>query len=264
MHTYASAQLASAFVFFGQPSINKIFGPVHQPSSFCSIAPRRYLATNFPSIDKSRRFMTKESWQEIDSIEKHVYATAQSKLDLNRLVNALDRENEPKVVSDLSDPKDVDALTSPSTIAVTAGLVTSIVSFYLFHNAILSIGLFVVAWLAAIDPLKNDSLVGVVARIMGRSVLESVTVVQPKLKAVARAAVTEEDEIALLTKKLREAEQEIRELRLWKQTREKLDSISSRISLEDLKDLARRNKLTTSGSKNDLLMRLIDAEVIEL
>lgn len=221
---------------------------------------RRYLADT--SGEKSRT-LTDASWKEIDAVEKHVYASVESKLDLDRLVRALDRESEPSIDNDLSAPKDVYAITSPSAIAVTAGLVTSIGSFFLFQNFILSMCIFCLSWFVAIDPLKNDTLAGAVTRVLGRSVLGSVTVIKPKLKAVARAAVTEEDEIAFLVKRLQEAEQELRELRLWKQTREKLDSISSQFSLDDLKDLARRNKLSTSGTKNDIVMRLFDAEVIE-
>ena len=85
----------------------------------------------------------------------------------------------------------------------------------------------------------------------------------PKLKALARAVVTGEEEIQTLKQQLRLLETEVKELRQYKQEREKVDQYLNHFSVSELTALSRQNGLPVSGTKSELLLRLIQYGVLE-
>jgi hypothetical protein len=108
------------------------------------------------------------------------------------------------------------------------------------------------------DPLDEDNATGAVARQVGRMTIQSVESSKPKLKAIARAALTDQEEIVLLKQRIKRLEFAKADLELWKERRTAVDENASRYSLDELKDVARRNKLALGGTKSQLLMRILE------
>lgn len=101
---------------------------------------------------------------------------------------------------------------------------------------------------------------------VGRYTLEEIT---PKAKAIAKAAILGEEEVAELKARLQDLEMEysaVRDenvrLKLWKDRRTWVDAVLPKYTLQSLKDEARQNGLQVGGTKAQLLMRLVEAEVI--
>lgn len=81
---------------------------------------------------------------------------------------------------------------------------------------------------------------------------------------MARAIMMGEEEISTLKADLAEKEQELLELRRWKQLRIAVDDALPRFALDDLKELARKNGMMVGGTKTQLLLRLAEAGIIDL
>ena len=88
---------------------------------------------------------------------------------------------------------------------------------------------------------------------------------------MARTALTGQDDVVQLQENLREMKlrnqkltKELSHLRLWKRRKEWIDENSPSYNLQDLKDAARQRGIVVSGTKPQLLMRLIEADVIRL
>lgn len=203
---------------------------------------------------------------EINAIEKQVIASAKARMDVGRLLKVLDREPMDDDISRsnaLAKPDDLMSATSPWKIALAASSISSIVSYFVFSNFMVTIFVFTITFIIALDPMNSDdNIIGSLARIVGRTTLKSVNDVQPKIKALARAVVTEEEEITMLTTKIRQLEEEVASLRYWKETREKVDSLSSEFTLKYVKELAKENNIPTSGTKNDIIRRLVEEQLI--
>jgi hypothetical protein len=105
---------------------------------------------------------------------------------------------------------------------------------------------------------------GPLARVVGRATLESAKAAQPKVRALARAAVHGEEEWLAMQDKIERLEQENADLLLWKQQRISADEKLSDFTLDELKEQARVNGLTVGGTKSQLMMRLVEANVIKL
>jgi hypothetical protein len=196
-------------------------------------------------------------------MERQVLASAQAKLDTNRILEALEVTNRDDRKSDTVPSS---GTVHPWKVAVAASLLCSaavlVLSKYnLFLTLVVAAGVFLVA---AGDPVDDDSLVGAVARVVGRATLQSVEASQPKVRAVARAVVTGQDEVNDLQQRLLNLETENAELRKWKIQRIKAEDCLADYSLPILKDQAREHNLQVSGTKLQLLMRLVDAGVVEL
>jgi len=189
---------------------------------------------------------------DLSKVEQEILATVQAKLDQRALI---------EVLSD-TDVEDDDLVPSSFQIAATAATVTSTASFLLTHNVLLTIASGLLAFIAANSDPLDDDIAGPVARMLGRSTLHSVEATRPKLKAVARAALTGEEEIAVLRERVRELQSENDELQLWKDRRILVEELLPSYSQGQLKTLARKNGLTISGTKTQLLMRLLEADVI--
>lgn len=92
---------------------------------------------------------------------------------------------------------------------------------------------------------------------------------KPKAKALARAALTGDEEILTLREQLDDLERRNRSLEnknaalsLWKKRRVWVDDRLASFNLQELKEQARENKLQVGGTKAQLLMRLVEAKVI--
>jgi hypothetical protein len=164
-----------------------------------------------------------------------------------------------------NDPQKVATMASPWKVSLaSASAVTAFV--VLATNASLLIaGIVFVAvfFIANGDPLEEDdeNVTGSMARFVGRYTIQSVESSKPKLKAIARAAISDQEEIGLLKGTIRQLQTENKNLKLWKQRRMIVDQSLSFYTLEELKDMARRNKLPVGGTKSQLMMRLLENDV---
>ena len=189
-------------------------------------------------------------------------------MDVNRILKAL--ETDTSNTSSSSSSSDgmyenelVVSVTSHLQIATAASLVTSVGSFLALHNVYLSLVIAGLVFLAAFLD-QDDTLAGALARIVGRTTLQSVQASQPRVKALARAVVTGEEEIGLLKGRIRELEVENDELRRWKEQRNQLDEALPRFKVEELRTMAREKGLVVKGTKADLLMRLVASGAIDM
>jgi len=114
------------------------------------------------------------------------------------------------------------------------------------------------------DPLEEDSVAGALARVVGRFTLQSVQASQPKVRAIARAAVRGDEELAYLSRRVAELEAENADLALWKQQRQAVDDALSDFNVDELKEKARSNRIAIGGTKSQLLMRLVEAGIVKL
>ena len=118
--------------------------------------------------------------------------------------------------------------------------------------------------------IKNGShlllwfLTGAAARVVGRATLNSIQILQPKVRAVARVAFKgDNDDVASLKQRIEELEAENANLRLWQQRRKAADDSLSKYTIVELKAKAFQHNLPIGGTKTQLLMRLVEAGVIE-
>jgi hypothetical protein len=101
--------------------------------------------------------------------------------------------------------------------------------------------------------------------------LSSAEKAAPKVKALARTALTGKDDVVELREDLaalqvqnQELRKEISQLRLWKLRKDWIDEQGTDYNLQVLKDAARQRGMVVSGTKSQLLMRLIEAGVIRI
>lgn len=218
--------------------------------TFGFVLSRNLYAKRRTSIQKPAAAKHDEGVNIVD-LEKQVLATAQAQLDSKRLTSLLDDDDyDGSILLKNRSSLDPNPIPAQWKIAVAASMVGSIATFTLTQNYIVSAGVMVIVFLAANgDPLEEDNLAGALARVLGRLTLRSVEASQPKLKALARAVVTGEEEIVVLKARIKALENENKSLTLWKERRLKIDDSLSMYSLGELKDLARENRLPVSGTK---------------
>lgn len=203
--------------------------------------------------------------QEIAELERQVLASAREKMDYNQITRALigDDDNNSKAVAD-------DAASSHTPtwqIALTASTVTAGISFLLFSNLYVALFVWVSIFLAAnTDPVQDDSgsLVGPLARVVGRATLQSYQTSKPTLQALARAVVTGQDQLRALQFEKETLQAQKDELELWKRRRLWVEDNLQSYSVQELKQRARENQLPVGGTKMQLLQRLVDAQVMEI
>ncbi|GKZ00131.1 hypothetical protein MPSEU_000966500 [Mayamaea pseudoterrestris] len=193
------------------------------------------------------------------ALEKQVIASAQAQIDVNRLRNAFNDNDSVKEQASTNSQWKI-ALASASVAGAASYLVIN-------HNVIISgIIFFMVCYIANIDPLdeQDDNLGGALARFIGRVTLRGMQVSQPKVKAVARAVITGEQEIVVLKRRVSELSEQVKELEQWKRQKLFVDGALGRFTLDELKERARRNELAVGGSKAQLLMRLVENGVVPI
>lgn len=219
----------------------------------------------------------------IVDLERQVVASTQAKLDVKRIVDALDGDDDiapppPQtagMTNDSTSSSYLDDVVRPDEpipssswkVGLAAASAVSILSyFFVLHNSYIAIILAIATFLAAsADPLNDDDddVISPISRIIGRATLKSVKASQPKAKAIARVMVTGEEDVKRLKTRVLELEDENAALRLWQQQRLKVDATISKYTLDELKQRARESHLPVGGTKSQLLMRLIEAGVIE-
>jgi hypothetical protein len=191
-------------------------------------------------------------------VEKEVIASTQAKLDLKRVTSALDVRESSEI-----DPEKAAILAEPWKVAMAAAIAVSLLAFTSTGSTFLSVVTFLgVFFLANGDPLEEEGVAGSFARLLGRLTIQSVETSKPKLRAVARAAITNEEEILRLNRQIVELQEEKASLALWKQRRLAVDESVSKYTLEALKEKARENNLLVGGTKSELMMRLMEAELM--
>ena len=176
-------------------------------------------------------------------------------------------------------------------ISVAAAVVCGSITWIVLpnHNIVLAlvvgIGVFLAAFLeddststwnnhnAIQDPNHlhdSGTMTGALARILGRTTLRSVQASEPKFKAIARVVLTGQEDIQYLQQTIQVLQQENDVLRLenqqlqqWKQTHELIyRDIFPKYTLVQLKDLAKVHQLPISGTKVELIERLLAAKVL--
>jgi len=153
-------------------------------------------------------------------------------------------------------------------VALASATVCGLASEWFTDSTVFSVVAFVAVFIAALrDPLdeEDEAVAGAVARIIGRSALKSYQESQPKLKAVARAAVQGDEPWTQMQVELQELRQENLELRQYKERREWIDDEQSNYNLEELKVLAQRSQVIYSGvTKSQLMMRLLQVGALRI
>ncbi|KAL3920163.1 MAG: hypothetical protein SGILL_003400 [Bacillariaceae sp.] len=159
--------------------------------------------------------------------------------------------------------KDTGATASPWQISLAAASAVSTFVLVTTNASLVVAGtVFVVVLVTALrDPLEEDNASGAVVRTVGRMTISTVESSKPKLKAIAKAAITDQEEIAILKEQMTNLEREKDDLELWKRQRLAVEASISKFSLDELKDIARENKLAVGGTKIQLMMRLVESGV---
>ena len=195
--------------------------------------------------------------EQLASWDREVRAGAQARVDMQRVRKLLDAQNDEGLDADQS------VLFAPQwQVSLAAAACTGLITSTTFHStflAIVSSGF--VFYVAISDP--SDGISGALARSLGRVTLKGVESSKPKIRAMARAAITNEEEISILKNEIARLQQENNELRRWRARKLAVDSAMPNYSLEELKDLARQSGLPIGGNKSDILMRLAEADVIK-
>jgi hypothetical protein len=216
----------------------------------------------FPELPKWPDFGRTPLVAGTDELEREVFATARVEMDQKQIERALMEKDEATIGTANSDRSSriTAVMASPWQISLAAASAVSIFVLVTTNASLMIAGIvFVVVFVVANgDPLDEDNATGAVARQVGRMTIQSVESSKPKLKAIARAAMTDQEEIVLLKQRIKRLEFAKADLELWKERRTAVDENVSRYSLDELKDVARRNKLALGGTKSQLLMRILE------
>jgi len=234
------------------------------------------------NISMSTKDKEKDKEKEKDNmseIEKEVLATTQAKLDLKRVKSALMGQGTRDITVDDIIQSDDNALSksieakgpppSQLAIALAAASFLGLLSFLTIHMPILSLVVFLATiYVASRDPVNDEALVegdisGPVTRIVGRATLESIKKTKPTMQRMVRA-VASQDEYDKLFMKFQELENENQDLKQWVQQREAINDQAKNFTMDSLKDIARDNSLKVSGTKVQLMTRLVDNGCLNL
>eukprot|EP00814_Leptocylindrus_danicus_P009244 CAMPEP_0116013176 /NCGR_PEP_ID=MMETSP0321-20121206/5573_1 /TAXON_ID=163516 /ORGANISM="Leptocylindrus danicus var. danicus, Strain B650" /LENGTH=219 /DNA_ID=CAMNT_0003482681 /DNA_START=342 /DNA_END=1001 /DNA_ORIENTATION=- len=204
-------------------------------------------------------------------LERTVKADTQERLDLKAVTNLSAKAFDTGRDTPESIQQEIQ---NPWKVSIAAGAVAFFASLTMSHSVPLAGLCFGAAFLAAQwDPVDEDSVAGPIARTVGRNAIRA----QPKIKAVAKAAMSDVDEVngyysqemKELQKRVQALErenqvltQENEEYRLKLARRDAVDRSMSSFNLDELKDMARTSGVPLTGTKAELMMRLIEAEII--
>jgi len=202
---------------------------------------------------------------EMAQLEKKVEVSARERMDLQALATV------PSEYED-DDMGFFEEISNPLKVGIAAGGLSFLASYYVLHSFVFAGGCFLAAVLFATwDPMEEQSAAGAFTRVLGRGVIRASTKASPRISAVASAAVKGNQEVIELKERIAELETELAiqeeenvELRRILEMRRSIDRNLSRYSLEELKRLALRNTVPSSGTKSQLLMRLVKKGVIKL
>jgi len=227
----------------------------------------------FPFYDKSN------PEKDLLQIEKEVLANAQAKQDEKIIKDILLNENKDRselIGSSLGRSRDLrdTSTAAPSTwmVALAAGIATGGSSFVFLHTQLsFSFLIFLVTiFFASRDPFHDSNIIegeevaGPIARMIGRATLTSIEKSKPKVRAIAKAAITGSADVEALLERVYMLEKENEELKIWIQRRKFVDEKVGIFKLDDLKSIARNEGLKVGGTKKELMMRLIEADLLNL
>ena len=210
-------------------------------------------------------------------MEQEVWATSRAKMDWKRVQNVILDDNDdydqnrqlPRTLLSGTNynpnPEQHAILASPWNVALAAATTAAIATQVVTNNVMITLLVFpMVFYLALGDPIEQDGIMGSLARVLGRFTIEKVETTKPKLQAIARAAVLNDDQILDMQRQLRTLQTECEELTLWKQRRLAIDQHESQYTIKELKEMARQNNLPIGGKKQELMMRLLQDNVLQL
>lgn len=199
----------------------------------------------------------------LNELEKEVSASVRAKLDQIHVEEALSSDDLIISQEKRLGPQRTAIMASPWQISLAAASAVSTFVLVTTNASLTITGIVfvVVFFIANGDPLDEDNATGAVARQVGRMTIQSVESSKPRLKAIARAVITDQEEIVLLKKQIRELRKDNAKLQLWKERRMAVDDNLSRYSLDELKDVARTNRLAVGGTKSQLMMRILENDV---
>lgn len=202
---------------------------------------------------------------DITELERRVYQDARERLDLQALsiVSSADDEYDPEIFEEVS---------NPIKVAIAAGGLSFITAFYLFNNVFVALACFAaVSAFASWDPLEEQSPAGAAARVVGRGVIRATKKTQPRITAVANAAVKGVSEIRDLERRVEDLENEVAdleeenaELRRIVEIQQVVEMNLGKFSLDELKYVAQKNGIPHTGTKSRLLKRLVEENAINL
>ena len=202
-----------------------------------------------------------------DELEQEVFASTRANMDVQRVKQTITEQAAPSPTE--ANPQKIAIMAAQWKISLAAASFVSTFFLIATHSSLPVTGVVfaLVFFVANQDPLEEDGAVGALARLLGRFTIQSVETTKPKLKAMARAAITTENEdrakvVELLQQRIEVLEQENYALKKWKEQRSAADSLLSQYGLEELKAMARANNLPVGGTKIQLLMRLIENRVL--
>jgi len=204
---------------------------------------------------------------DFDELEQEVFASTRAQMDMQRVRKSITEQATP--TSKEADPQKTAIMAAQWKISLAAASFVSAFFLIATHSGLPITGLvFVAVFLVANqDPLEEEGAAGALARLLGRFTIQSVETTKPKLKAMARAAITTENDdreqvVGLLQQRIEVLEQENTELKNWKKQRSAADALLSQYALDELKAMARLNHLPVGGTKIQLLMRLLENRVL--
>ena len=208
----------------------------------------------------------------IPQIEQEIIAATNSKLDIQKVKNALTKDTTKNTIPNpdpelYPDPNKTSSQPTSWNIAVASGIVLALLSFFSFHVITFSAIIFIITtYIASRDPLNetDENISGPLFRIIGRGTLQSIEQTTPKVKAVARAVINGEEEIQDLKRQLMDLESENQELKLWIARRQFVEENAQFYSLDTLKNMARMKGVQVGGTKAQVMMRLIEAGCISI
>ena len=196
-----------------------------------------------------------------DELEQEVLASTRAEMDAKKVKQTI---TIPKS-RDPIDPQKTAIMAAQWKISLAAASFVSTFFLVATHSSLPITGVVFAAvfFVANQDPFEEEGAAGALARLLGRFTIQSVETTKPRLQAMARAAITAENEdrekvITLLQQRIDVLEQENDDLKRWKEQRTAADTLLSQYGLDELKAMARQNQLPVGGTKIQLMMRLLE------
>jgi hypothetical protein len=237
------------------------------PTVSSSARVKKYAASKVVSFTKKSRLSDVSDFgaSSFDELEQEVFASTRAKIDAQRVKKTITDRTPAKQV----DPQKVAIMAAQWKISLAAASFVSTFFLIATHSSLPVTGVVFAAvfFVANQDPFEEEGAAGALARLLGRFTIQSVETTKPKIKAMARAAISTEDDdrdkvVALMQQRIDVLERENDELKTWKEQRTAADTLLSQYGLDELKAMARANQLPVGGTKIQLLMRLLENRVL--
>jgi len=209
---------------------------------------------------------------ELELIEKEVLATTQSKLDWKYVQESLLGRNKGNekytnsiAISNSNNigKEDPSLVLSPLKVSFASATLVGAAVYALFREPLVALlVLFFVFTLANRNPLDEENAIGAFFRIIGRFVLQVLYRTIPKLQSIARAIIADENhveqQIIMLEDTIYQLQNENESLLQIIARRNKIDDMLTQYTVDELKAMARKANLPVSGTKDQILTRLVE------